>query len=176
MQKGLSRQIDEFINNPEVLISTVSGPCRNANAASLSLRSSPGRGLRGVPPTRGDGPPAVTRDPQPLPGAGPRRVSVVWPGRRDPWQSAVPVGAGCADQWPWGGTGEPGCLSTALTARRWGPGPAFQINKDAQVRRHSLIRFGDPSFIHLTDRCLPAPESVGVQQWVSGGDAGHTGR
>lgn len=27
MQKGLSRQIDEFINNLEVLISTAQGPC-----------------------------------------------------------------------------------------------------------------------------------------------------
>lgn len=35
MQKGLSRQIAEFINNSEALISTVSGPSCDANAAPL---------------------------------------------------------------------------------------------------------------------------------------------
>lgn len=38
MQKGLSRQIDEFINNPEVLKSPVLGPYCNANASPLPLR------------------------------------------------------------------------------------------------------------------------------------------
>ena len=70
MQKSLSRQIDEFINNPEVLISTVAGHCFNANAVR--------RPYDGVRPERqGMAPPGVTV-PQLLPGAGVRWVSVLW--------------------------------------------------------------------------------------------------
>lgn len=59
MQKSLSRQIDEFINNPEVLISTVAGPCGNVNGVPHPCaRVQPGLGS--TPPPRGDGSPAVT--------------------------------------------------------------------------------------------------------------------
>lgn len=60
MQKGLSQQIDEFINNPEALISPVSGPYCNANALPLPLGSSPGPGLGAVPPQGVTDPPMVT--------------------------------------------------------------------------------------------------------------------
>lgn len=145
MQKSLSRQIDEFINNPEVLISTVAGPCGNVNGVPCPCaRIQPGLG--GMPPPQGDGSPTVTTSWQ--------------EGVRVPWlvkcggglgRALAPWGTLSADKWPWGGaggTGEPRCLPTALTAS-WCGRRSCPPGQPSSHRRKHLFMHG---IIHALDK------------------------
>lgn len=127
MLKGLSQQIDEFINNPEVLISTAQGPC------SMLMQGAPRNLSRpGPAPQRWQTP---NCDPELAPGgehsAGPRgpcRAQSLW------GQGPQINGWGCGVD-----TGEPRGLPPALTVVGAGALVLLSRAEEGHGRRNSFL-------------------------------------